>query len=154
MYSVSTYYYLLHLLTFFNYLFLLIRFLELYFSANPVEATCKGYMLTSLNPKQYSLTSECYVKYAMQAMSYDFVLNLTSKDEIEAYVYNLRLFLLEIEGINKSSLSPDQNVDLEIIIAQINLECMKWLDVKLHERDPAIYLPFDAINYLLPSWGP
>ena len=137
----------------------MIRFLELYFSANPVEATCKGYryMLTSLNPKQYSLTSvsnECYVKYAMQAMSYDFVLNLTSKDEIEAYLCNLRLFLLEIEGINKSSLSPDQNVDLEIIIAQINLECMKWLDVKLHERDPAIYLPFDAINYLLPSWGP
>lgn len=124
-----------------------------------MEATCKGYryMLSSSNPKWYNLTSvsnEYYTNYAMKAISYDFVLNLTSKDEIEAYLCNLRLFLLEIEGINKTSLSPDQSVDLEIIKAQINLECMKWLDVKLHERDPAVYLPFDAINYLLPSWGP
>lgn len=124
-----------------------------------MEATCKGYryMLSSSSPKRYNLTSvsnEYYTNYAMKAISYDFVLNLTSKDEIEAYLCNLRLFLLEIEGINKTSLSPDLSVDLEIIKAQINLECMKWLDVKLHERDPAVYLPFDAINYLLPSWGP
>jgi hypothetical protein len=62
--------------------------------------------------------------------------------------------LEEAKGLERDSLSPNQLVDLEIIISQLELELVQWKEVELHKKDPAFYLPLNAILYLLPTWGP
>lgn len=137
-------------------------FLELYFSAYPVEGTCAGYRyqtneVTLANPHTLNhtpLVSTAYSEWTTRALSYDYKLNIASKEDILNYVEKVKNLLEETHHISDSHLSIDQKVDRELIISQLNLELVKWLEVRFHERDPAYYLPFDALNYLLPSWHP
>lgn len=69
-----------------------------------------------------------------------------------SYIDRVRALLIEIESISEDNLSLDQIIDRKLIISQLNLELVKWLEVAMHERDPAIYMTFDALNYLLPTW--
>ena len=91
--------------------------------------------------------------YSFQSLSYDHLLNISSEDQVASYIDRVRALLIEIECISDDHLSNDQIIDRKLIISQLNLELVKWLEVAMHERDPSIYMPFDALNYLLPTWG-
>ena len=62
--------------------------------------------------------------------------------------------LEEAEHIEESFLTPDQLVDLKIIVSQLKLEIVKWQKLQMQNRDPGFYLPLNAILCLLPVWGP
>ena len=148
------------------YLFFVCRFIELIFSAYPVEATRTGYchplpeMASSTKlHSSISLTdnilfsAEFHYLFAIRATSYDHFLNISSKNDIEEFVYKLNAMLQESQCINIDTLTIDQKIDLEIIISQLRLELIKWQEVRQYQKDPSVYLSFEAINYLLPTWG-
>ena len=62
--------------------------------------------------------------------------------------------LEEAEHIEESVLTPDQLVDLKIMVSQLKLEIVKWQKLQMQNRDPGFYLPLNAILCLLPVWGP
>ncbi len=136
------------------------------FSAYPVEATRSGYchhsMVTSMYPAMFSsfhhnnisLSSELYYSIALQGLSYDHHLDLSSKCDIKVFLARVERMSEEISCIHKDSLNIDQQIDLELIVNQLQLELVKWRQLKQHQKDPSLYLPFEAINYLLPNWGP
>ena len=134
------------------------------FSAYPVEATRSGYshwfdQLKSrgsywFSSDRFCCSSELYDSASLRSTTYDHHLNLVAKNDVQQYLARVSFMLQEVNSINVSTLDSDQAVDLELIKSQLNLELVKWQELKQHERDPSLYLPFDAFNYLLPSWGP
>lgn len=90
----------------------------------------------------------------LKACSYDHSLGPCRASEIEAYCGKVRLLLDEAEGLDEESLTPDQRVDLKIVISQLRLELLQWETIQTHKKDPAFYLPLNSILYLLPTWGP
>lgn len=137
-------------------LFLFYSFVELYYSAYPVEGTRTGYRYPyqEVTPRSLATLNGICTQYATRVLSYDHLMNIASNDQISRYIERVKSLLAEVEEVENGSLSVDQGVDREIIISQLNLELVKWLEVKYYEKDPSLYLTFDAINYLLPSWGP
>ena len=96
---------------------------------------------------------DSYTKQAIQSVSFDHLLNISNEDQISSYLARVKDLLTEIEYIRTDQLSLDQIIDLRLVISQLNLELVKWEEAKSYEKDPSLYLPFDAINYLLPTWG-
>ena len=144
------------------------RFLDLLFSAYPSEATRTGYHLACMeNPVEaFSLANpasamqndaefsfEKYALLAIRACTFNHRLNISSATEIEQHCAQVRSLLQEVESIQKSCLNRDQNVDHQLLLAQLSLELVKWEEVKMQEKDPAFYLPFESLNYLMPCWG-
>ena len=146
----------------------LFRFLDLLFSAYPSEATRTGYRLASTenivesfpitkptspvqNDPEFSF--EKYALLAIRACTFNHHLNISSATEIEQHCKKVRSLLQEVERIQKSCLNREQNVDHQLLSAQLDLELVKWEQVKMHEKDPAFYLPFESLNYLMPCWG-
>ena len=127
-----------------------------------MEATRTGYRLTppdlSFNTSRPP-TSRCYdfERYSLLATkitSYDHFLDITSEKEINLFCDSVQLLLEEAKSIDLSRLSPDQCVDHQIIISQLTLELLKWQTIETHKKDPLLYLPLNAVLYLLPTWGP
>ena len=83
----------------------------------------------------------------------DHRLDISSSEEIKEHCDKVRRLLQEVKSVQKSCLNRGQNVDHQLLVAQLNLELVKWEGVRMHEKDPAIYLQFEALNYLLPCWG-
>ena len=143
------------------------RYLYLHFEAYPTDATRTGYRLP---PPQDYLTSShslCSVNststtfdfdkiplHVAKASSYDHFLNIGSGREIAEYCRKVRAMLEEAEGIEEAKLNPEQLVDLKLIISQLKLELVKWEKTQVYTKDPAFYLPLNALLYLLPAWGP
>ena len=131
------------------------------FSAYPVEATRSGYCHTKATLAKYCLfnnynistSSELYDKMGLKGSSYDHRLDVSNKSEVEEFLVRVECMAEEIADIDKDSLNVDQQIDLELIDNQLQLELVKWRELRHHEKDPSMYLPFDAINYLLPNWG-
>lgn len=92
--------------------------------------------------------------HAAQVSSYDHFLNIGSTKEIADHCSKVKAMLKEAEGIDQGSLSPEQLVDLNLIISQLYLELVKWEKVQVYKKDPGFYLPLNAILDLLPAWGP
>lgn len=142
------------------------RFLSLHFCAYPEEATRTGYR----NPptKDYQVfcrklctgtqTKPLYLSQrelsAARACNFDHLLGPGSLDDIAKHCRRVRSLLVEVDGIDEASLSPQQAVDLHIIASQLNLELVKWNHLQTHKRNPGFYLPINAVLYLLPVWGP
>lgn len=61
--------------------------------------------------------------------------------------------IVEAEGICQDSISVEQLVDLKIIISQLHLQLVTFEKLKPQTTNPNYYLPFESLNYLLPSWG-
>lgn len=130
-----------------------------------MEATRSGYRYTlpdSLRSELRDVISGCKEDLdfnatalsVLRACSYDHSLGPFSDFEVRRYCQRVQLLLDEAEGLEQNSLSPDQLVDLEIIVSQLKLELVQWRMVEMHRKDPAFYLPLNAILYLLPTWGP
>lgn len=138
------------------------RYLELHFEGHPVEATRTGYRYTLSDPQLLKVTDQHgkdfdFTKTALSSLrtfGYDHFIGPCSESEIEKYCRKVAQMLQEAEGINEDALSPDQLVDLAIIISQLNLELVQWQMMQVYKKDPAFYLPLNSILYLLPSWGP
>lgn len=141
----------------------IVRYLQLHFEGHPVEATRSGYRFPLPNPLSSQLLEEAkdelyysktHAVSVLRACSYDHSLGPSSESEIQEYCGKVQLLLKEAEGLDKGSLSPDQLVDLKIITSQLKLELVQWKTIEVHKKDPAHYLPLNAILYLLPTWGP
>ena len=72
---------------------------------------------------------------------------------MKQYTAKIGAMLEELSGIDRSCLDPDQKVDHELMMSLCRLELVKWEGLKMHKKDPALYLPFEALNYLLPVFG-
>ena len=131
------------------------RFLQLYFKAYPAEATRSGYRqsLPDISICLQNQSSNLSYLSALREYSYDHSLTLSSSREIDDHCQRVERLLTETLNIDVSTLDKDQTVDRDLIISQLRLELVKWKDVAMHRKDPAFYLPFEAINYLLPVWG-
>ena len=92
--------------------------------------------------------------HTAKACGYDHFLNIGSSKEITSFCRKVRAMLEEAEGIDQTRLSPEQLVDLELIVSQLKLELVKWEKIQAYRKDPGFYLPLNAILYLLPTWGP
>ncbi len=95
-----------------------------------------------------------YEVSAARACSFDHLLVPGREGDIAEYCRKVGSLLAEAEGISETLLLPQQIVDLQIIISQLNLELVKWNRLQMHKRDPGFYLPVNAVLYLLPVWGP
>ncbi len=150
-------------------LFCKFRYLHLHFEGHPVDATRTGYRfsLPDNNDNNYRLELppptlpnardfdfDKISLYSMKACNYDYHLGPQSELEIQAYCSKVNSMLKEADSIERESLSPDQLVDLNIIVSQLKLELLEWNSVQRHKKDPAFYLPLNSILYLLPTWGP
>ena len=150
--------------------FILFRFIKLMFEASPTEATRKGYRLPppasylslcrSLCTGEVGDTLNCELSplLAQRACSYDHLLDISSKEEVAEFCGKVASLLEEAEGIERSaassSLSPDQSVDLKIIISQLKLQRVRWEEVQQHRRNAGFYLPLYPLLHLLPTWDP
>ena len=65
----------------------------------------------------------------------------------------MKQLLAEALSIDGDLLDQDQSIDRDLIVSQLKLELVKWEEVRIFEKDPAFYLHFKAVNYLLPVWG-
>lgn len=133
------------------------RFVDLYFSAHPEEATKMGYH-PSVSDQHLTkdLTKFDYFKYSissMKSLSYDAMVNMNSKDKILCYTSQMKALLHEVEGINCDALNEDQLVDLQLIKSRVMLELLLWEELQRHKKDLLHYLPVDGIILLLPVWG-
>ena len=142
-----------------------IRYLQLHFDGHPTEATRSGYrfplpdslhseLLNTISDGKEELDFTSTAVSIQRACSYDHSLGPSSVSEIQGYCRRVQLLLEEAEGVERDSLSPEQLVDLDIVISQLKLERVQWRTVEMHKRDPAFYLPLNAVLYLLPTWGP
>lgn len=145
------------------------RYLRLHFQAHTTEATRTGYRLPASEGYQTFCREFCsgklhscssplfdsqqYVLLSAKSCSYDHSLDISAEQEIVEFCTRVRSLLREAEGIEESSLTPDQLADKRIIIAQLNLELVTWERLQMHRRDPGFFLPLNAILYLLPCWG-
>ncbi len=123
------------------------RYLQLHFSAYPTEATRTGYRLPPLP------STNDYTWTATIATSYDHLVDIVSPADIEGHCKRMQRLLEEAEGIDRETLSKEQLVDLELIISQLKLQFVLFQQVESHKKDPLVYLPLNAILYLLPVWG-
>lgn len=133
------------------------RFVDLYFSAHPEEATKMGYHV-SVSDQQLTkdLTKFDYFKYSvsiMKSFSHDTMVNMNSEDKIFCYMSQMKALLHEVEGINCDALIEDQLVDLKLIKSRVMLELLLWEELQRHKRDLLYYIPVDGIMLLLPVWG-
>ena len=140
------------------------------FEASPTEATRKGYRLPP--PASYlslcqalctgedgdMLDCELSPLLAQRACSYDHLLDISSEEEVAVFCGKVTSLLEEAEGVERSAasspLSPDQSVDLKIIVSQLRLQRVRWEEVCQHHRNPGLYLPLSPLLHLLPTWGP
>lgn len=76
-----------------------------------------------------------------KSCSYDHSLDISAEQEIVEFCTRVRSLLREAEGIEESSLTPDQLADKRIIIAQLNLELVTWERLQMHKRDPGFFCP-------------
>ena len=129
------------------------RFVDLYFSAHPEEATKMGYH-PSISDQCLTkdLTNFDYFKYSISSMTYDAMVNLNSDDKILSYTSQVKVLLREVEGVNCDALSEDQLVDLQLIKSRVMLELLLWEELQRHKKDLLYYLPVDGILLLLPVW--
>lgn len=141
------------------------RYLQLHFDGSPTEATRSGYrfplpdslhceLLDTISDGKGELDFTSAAVFVLRACSYDCSLGPSSDSEIQDYCRRVQLLLEEAEGVERDSLSPEQLVDLDLIISQLKLELVQWKTVEMHKKDPAFYLPLNAVLYLLPTWGP
>ena len=130
------------------------RYLELFFRAYPEEATRSGYRqaLPDCTQDDILCSSSSNLSF-LHALSYDHALTLSSAHEIDEHCNQVKQLLAEALGIDAALLDQDQSVDRDLIISQLRLELVKWREVRMSEKDPAFYLHFVAVNYLLPVWG-
>ena len=132
----------------------------------PVEATRSGYChpmdFTSLNIEDYHYStandkmvssSEMYHSFAWKSISYDHFLDVFGEEDIKKFLVKVQRLVQEVSSIEKDDLTTDQLIDLKLLGNQLQLELIKWGRVKHHQKDPSLYVPFDAVNYLLPTWG-
>ena len=110
------------------------------------------YHYSTANYKVVS-SSEMYRSFAWKSISYDHSLDVFDEEDIEKFQVKVRWLVQEVSSIETNCLSTDQLIDLELLGNQLQLELIKWGRVKHHQKDPSLYVPFDAINYLLPTWG-
>ena len=131
-----------------------------------MDATCDGYRYPSTlgfqrwTSRQSSgecspgdLSVDTIPLYAAQSYNFDHLLCLSGRDAIRRHCGKVRLMIAEAEGIHKDSLSSEQLVDLHIILSQLHLQLVTFEKLKPHTDNPGHYLPFESLNYLLPSWG-
>lgn len=123
------------------------RYLQLHFSAYPTEATRTGYRLPA------PPSTDDYTLVATMATSYDHLMDIVSPADIETHCKRMQRLLEEAEAIDKETLSKEQLVDLELITSQLKLQFVLFQRVESHKKDPLVYLPLNAILYLLPVWG-
>ena len=127
-----------------------------------MEATRTGYRFplpSSMHPELMSQQEEQFdfdkpLRGVLRACNYDHLLGPCSESEVQEYCAKVGSLLQEAEGVEEESLSPDQLVDLRLVISQLKLELVQWNSVQIHKKDPAFYLPLNSILYLLPAWGP
>jgi len=134
----------------------LCRFVELYFSAHPEEATRMGYHPAAVDQCLADSSGFDYFNYSMHAITSlgcDASVNLYSEEEIASYVSLMKGLYREIEGIDENSVNEDQLVDLQLLKSRIMLELLHWEKLEKHKKDLLHYLPVDSINLLLPVWG-
>jgi len=149
--------------------YFLFRYLILHFEGHPVEATRTGYrntkppnfdlarsdLPTSTGEEEgpfnfdYDQTSAASIK----AVNFDHLCGPCSEREIQDYCEKVKLLLGEATCISTTTLSPDQLVDLEIIIHCLKYELLQWNEIQRYKKDPLFYLPLNSILYLLPIWG-
>ena len=91
--------------------------------------------------------------FASMACSYDCLLSSTSAGDIEEQFRKVYSMLQEAEAIRDQSLDPEQLVDLKIIKSQLNLKLVEMKELQQYKYDPTLYLPFQALNLLLPCWA-
>lgn len=154
-----------------SFFLLLPRYLQLQFEGHPVEATRTGYRFpkpASLNldfPKtatssvnsderEFDFDFDKMSLSSMRALNFDHLLGPCSEYEIQGYCDKVVLLLKEAEIIDTTVLSPDQLVDLMLIISNLKLELLEWREIQTYKKDPLFYLPLNPILYLLPVWGP
>ena len=142
------------------------RYLCLHFEGHPVEATRTGYRHTKpatfkLEQTQAAVSTEeesfDYDKGSLaclRATNFDHLYGPCSEADIQDYCKKVQFFLDEAEGISTCALSPDQLVDLELIVSNLKLELLEWKEIQRYKKDPLFYLPLNSILYLLPAWGP
>lgn len=134
------------------------RFVDLYFSAHPEEATKMGYRSSVLSDEHLTkdLTKFDYFKYSIfsiRSLSCDAMVTMNSKEEIHLYTCQVKALLHEVEGINCDALNRDQLVDLQLITSRMMLELLLWEELQRHKKDLLHYLSVDGIMLLLPVWG-
>jgi len=117
------------------------RYLQLHLSALPTEATRTGYRLP-----------QCDSSVSI-AVNYDHSVDIVSSEDIVRHCRNVRALLEEASSIDSNFLSNEQLVDLKLIISQLKLQLVLYEKVQSSSKDPMVYLPLNAILYLLPVWG-
>lgn len=120
----------------------------------PLPDSLRSELLKTVSGYEEGLDYNATALSVLRACSYDHSLGPSSGLEIQEYCGKIQLLLKEAEGLDQDSLSPDQLVDLELITSQLKLELVQWRRVETYKKDPAFYLPLNAILYLLPTWGP
>ena len=129
------------------------RFVELYFSAHPEEATKMGYHPLAADQYLADSLGFDYSMHGITSISYDASVNLYSEEEIANYVSMMKCMYREVEGIDENTLNEDQLVDLQLLQSRITLELLEWEKLERYKKDLLHYLPVDSINSLLPVWG-
>ena len=129
------------------------RFVELYFSAHPEEATKMGYHPLAADQYLADSLGFDYSMHAITSIGYDASVNLYSEEEIANYVSMMKCMYREVEGIDENTLNEDQLVDLQLLQSRITLELLEWEKLERYKKDLLHYLPVDSINSLLPVWG-
>lgn len=130
-----------------------------------MEATRTGYrqpkpVTFNLELPQPSEEDDFYFDYkrtflaSLRSTNYDHLYGPCSEEDILDYCRKIRLLLDEAESIERLSLTPDQLVDLELIISGLRFELLEWNEIQSYKKDPLFYLPLNSILYLLPIWGP
>lgn len=142
------------------------RYLELHFSAHPEDATRAGYRSPSTPRYRRWTAQQCCGRggphdlsidtlplHAAQSCNFDHFLCCSGNEAIKRHCAKVAAMLTEAQGIDERSLNRDQLVDLQIVISQLHLELVTFEKLKPQATNPNYYLPFESLNYLLPSWG-
>ncbi len=80
---------------------------------------------------------------------YDDRLSPSGSSDFAAEAADLRAFLIKLESIPESGLSPDQRVDRLWLTADIDVRLARLERERDWTRDPTKYIPFDGLNDLI-----
>ena len=98
------------------------------------------------------LSIDMFPFHAAQSCTFDHFLSPAGSDVIRRHCAKVTSMLAEARDIRRDTLSPEQQVDLQIIVSQLQLQLVTFEKLKPQATDPNYYLTFESLNYLLPSW--